>query len=79
MPAAAGAGALAVAGAGTAARAATGRSPVRATTVILSARVFTAAHQGPSAQAVAIGGDGKGLEVRSDAELRCRIGRRTPS
>ncbi|MGW1498233.1 amidohydrolase [Streptomyces mirabilis] len=75
--AAAGAGALAVAGTGTAARAATGRSPVRVTTVVLNGRVFTGAHGGASAQAVAVGSDGKILAVGSDAEIRRRIDRRT--
>ncbi|GHI03567.1 amidohydrolase [Streptomyces cellostaticus] len=75
--AAAGAGALAVAGTGTAARAATGRSPVRVTTVVLNGRVFTGAHGGAPAQAVAVGSDGKILAVGSDAEIRRRIGRRT--
>ncbi|MFF4346063.1 amidohydrolase [Streptomyces sp. NPDC001530] len=75
--AAAGAGALAVAGAGTAARAATGRPPVQVTTVVLNARVFTGTHAGASAQAAAIGSDGKILAVGSDAEIRRRIGRRT--
>ena len=50
--AAAGAGALTVAGAGTAARAATGRAPVRVATVVLNGRVFTEANGSTRAQAV---------------------------
>ncbi|MFF4503401.1 hypothetical protein [Streptomyces sp. NPDC001401] len=75
--AAAGAGALAVAAAGTAAQAATGRHPVRVSTVILNGRVFTAAHGSARAQAVAVGSDGKILEVGCDADIRRRIGPRT--
>ncbi|MEV5879640.1 amidohydrolase [Streptomyces sp. NPDC052101] len=75
--AAAGAGALAVAGSGAAARAATGASPVRVATVVLNGRVFTGTPGHASAQAVAIGGDGKILEVGSDEQIRRRIGRRT--
>lgn len=74
---AAGAGALAVAAASPTARAATGRRPVRVTTVVLNGRVFTGTPAGPPPQAVAIGGDGKVLEVGSNAEIRRRIGHRT--
>ncbi|MCX5052456.1 MULTISPECIES: amidohydrolase family protein [unclassified Streptomyces] len=59
--AAAGAGALAVAGAGTATQAATGRHPVRVSTVLLNGRVCTATHGRAPAQAVAVGSDGSGM------------------
>ncbi|MGW0846737.1 amidohydrolase [Streptomyces sp. NPDC002787] len=75
--AAAGAGALAVAGAGTAARAATGRPPVRVATVVLNGRVFTATTGSARAQAVAVGTNGKVLAVGSNADIRRRIGPRT--
>ncbi|WP_051948050.1 amidohydrolase [Streptomyces scabiei] len=75
--AAAGVGALAVAGAGTAARAATGRTPVRVATVVLNGRVFTGTTGGTRAQAVAVGTDGKVLAVGSNADIRRRIGPRT--
>ncbi|MFE0256337.1 amidohydrolase [Streptomyces sp. NPDC059010] len=75
--AAAGAGALSVAAAGTAAQAATGRHPVRVSTVILNGSVFTATHGSARAQAVAVGSDGRILEVGCDADIRRRIGPRT--
>ncbi|MCL8016232.1 hypothetical protein [Streptomyces sp. AS02] len=75
--AAAGAGALSVAAAGTAAQAATGRHPVRVSTMILNGRGFTAAHGSTRARAVAVGRDGRILEVGCDADIRRRIGPRT--